>query len=604
MTQNTQLFGTFLFSRIKQLGVSHIFGVPGDFNLQLLDFIYKEPGLKWVGCCNELNAAYAADGYGRLRGAVSTPTSPTCPTPSVPGALITTYGVGELSALNGISGAHAESVPVLHIVGMTGRAIQEKHLWIHHVSPPARADEQPDHLVYMQTSKPFSCATELINDPKTAPEQIDRVIREICRTSRPGYLYIPIDMAFRQVEIPAPLDLSNIIENKPTEEDEVVQHVLDSIYASKSPVILADTIADRFNCRAAIKKLVSTTKFWSFTTPMGKGLIDETDPAFVGCYNGLFSRDGVAQAVHNSDCVINIGPLLSDSNTGGFSRDIKDENLILLHPQYCIVKGKKYNNVHFGPVIEKVLVQLDTTKIPTVDPASKPQIAQFENPDTKQITQTSLVESLSQYFKPNDTVVVESGTFQFAVPDCQFKENTSFFTQIYYSSIGFALPAALGAAVAKRETSGYDSVDAGRLILVEGDGSAQMTIQELGTIVRQKLPVTVFLLNNDGYSIERAIWGPQQGYNDICPHWKWTELLSTFGGSEGKDIASFTVNNRHEFNELLKNKDFTENTSKVQLVEVMLDPLDYPWILEAQIKKMGGYNVNQAKLFAEARGEK
>lgn len=598
---STQLFGTFLFSRIKQLGISNIFGVPGDFNLQLLDFVYKVPGLNWVGCCNELNAAYAADGYGRLRGPVEDGANPS---PRIPGALITTYGVGELSALNGISGAHAETVPILHIVGMTGRAIQEKHLWIHHVSPPARADESADHLVYMQTSKPFSCATELINDPKTAPEQIDRVIREICRTSRPGYLYIPIDMAFRQVEVTAPLDLSNLMVNaNKADEDAVVAETLAAIYAAKSPTIVADVIADRFNCREAIKRLVDLTKFWSFTTPMGKGLVDETDNAFVGVYNGEFSRDGVAQAVHSSDCVLNIGPLLSDSNTGGFSRQISEENLVLLHPQYCIVKGKKYNNVHFGPVLVRVLEELEknTDKIPSAGP--KPTVGQVENPDSTQITQTSLVQTLSEYFKPNDTVVVESGTFQFAVPDCEFKSNTSFFTQIYYSSIGFALPAALGAAVAKKETTGYGSVDTGRLILVEGDGSAQMTIQELGTMIRQEVPVTVFLLNNDGYSIERAIWGPKQEYNDICPYWKWTELLSTFGGTNGKTVANYKVSSRKEFDELISNKEFTDNTTKVQLVEVILDAFDYPWILKEQIKRMGGYNMTQAKLFAESRGE-
>jgi pyruvate decarboxylase len=595
MTETKRIpLAAFLFQRIKQLGVEHILGVPGDFNLQLLDYIYKIPDLKWVGCCNELNAAYAADGYGRVKGPTADPNQPAAP---VPGVLITTYGVGELSALNGASGAHAENVPMLHIVGTTGRAIQQEHLLIHHV-PPSMDLSPADHTRYMDTSKPFACAHEFLTDPLKAPYQIDRVITEVCKQSRPGYLYIPVDMVHKGIPeqlLSAPLDVE-LVNHDSTLENSIVSEMLSAVYDAKSPVILADVVADRFNCKHILKRLAEKTKFWSFTTPMGKGLIDETDAYFVGCYNGKLSLPGVAEAVHASDLVINVGPLLSDSNTGGFTREVKNENAIMLHPLYCSVKGKVYEGIQFVPVLQKLVEQLDVTKLPTFDLASKPQTAPLDDPHTTHISQECLVASLSKFVRPDDTLVVESGTFQFAAPDMKFKENINFITQIFYSSIGFALPAALGAAIARREQKH------GRVVLVEGDGSAQMTIQELGTMVRQRLPITIFLLNNDGYSIERAIWGPEQKYNDICPDWKWTQLLSVFGGTD-ETVANYTVRTREELDGLLANKEFTENSTKVQLVEVILDAFDYPWILKAQVKGMTKFNVDKAMEYAMARNE-
>ncbi|ANB13342.1 indolepyruvate decarboxylase 1 [Sugiyamaella lignohabitans] len=596
MTESTIPLALYLFNRIKQLGIEHILGVPGDFNLQLLDFIYKVPELKWVGCCNELNAAYAADGFGRIKGTGSIG-NVSEPGPRLPGVLITTYGVGELSALNGVSGAFAETVPLLHIVGTTGRAIQEDHLLIHHVRPSVGL-EPADHTIYMETSKPFSCAHEFLLEPKKAAHQIDRVITEVIKNSRPGYLYIPADMVHAKVPeslLHTPLDLS--LKNSDVSlEDNIVDDILAAIYASKSPIILADIIAARFNLTDAIQELVETTQFWSFTTPLGKGLIDETSPKFVGVYNGSLSLPGVAEAVHDSDLVINFGPLLSDSNTGGLSREIKEENLIALHPLYVSVKGKLYKDIQFVPVVKKLLQRLDKTKLPVAGP--KPKVKPLEDPPTTHISQEYLVKALSKFVRPKDTVVVESGTFQFAVPDADFKENTSFITQIFYSSIGYALPAALGAAIAARERNQGE-----RIVLVEGDGSAQMTIQELGTMVRHKLPITIFLLNNDGYSIERAIWGPEQKYNDICPGWNWTQLLSVFGGKEGETVANYKVTSREEFETLLSDKNFNENTNKVQLVEVVLDAFDYPWLLKAQVQRMGPFNVKKGIEYAKKRNE-
>ncbi|AOW03697.1 thiamine diphosphate-binding protein [Yarrowia lipolytica] len=576
--------GEYLFSRIKQLGIDNILGVPGDFNLHLLDYIYRVPDLNWVGCCNELNAAYAADGYGRVK--------------HLPGVLVTTYGVGELSALNGVSGAFAEQAPLLHIVGTTGRPIQEESWLVHHVLPKENSLQEPDHLVYQGMSEKVRCCSAFLNDKETAAAEIDRVLTTICQKSLPGYLFIPVDMTWQPLDaarLDSKLDYS-VKNEDPKLENEIVDSILSEIYASKNATVFADVLTARHRATDLVRELAKKTNFPNYTSPLGKGILNENEDRFVGVYNGQLSLEGVAKSIEASDCVLFTGPLLSDSNTGGFSHNLKDENTIYLSPDYVKVKGKLYEGVHFFPVLKKVVEQLDVEKIsaesktaamPTISP---PPVIDSPLP----ISQTFLVDSMSKMMRPDDLLIVETGTFQFACSDVKFNTNNSLLTQIFYSCIGFTLPATLGAALAKREDAAAKN-DKGRVILVEGDGSAQMTIQELGTMVRQGLNPIIFLLNNDGYSIERAIHGPEQSYNDICPKWKWTKLLEAFGGTEGVDSFSTTVKTREELEALIGDEKFM-NSDKAQLVEVIMDVNDYPWRLNEQIKLMGGKNM---KVFAE-----
>ncbi len=584
--------GIYLFTRIKQLGITSIFGVPGDFNLQLLDYVYKVPDLKWVGCCNELNAAYAADGFGRITG--------------LPGILITTYGVGETSALNGIAGAYAEQSPILHIVGMTARPFQDKKVLIHHVIPSIGRG-LPDHSAYIDMSEKIRVAHGLIWDEENAPDIIDDVIVKTWQQSRPGYIHIPIDMANAQVDasnLDTPLKLE-IKNNDIKLEDEIVDSILNEIKCSKNPVILADTLAERHRAKDLVRKLVSITKFHSYTTLLGKGIIDETDPNYIGTYIGNLSLDGIVKDIEvDSDLVIDIGSLPSDSNTGAFSRSIPENKLISLHPHYVSIRDKYYDGVHFYPILKKIIdkltVQVNSNDILSTLPIPSlpiPKVGQIPIVKSKaDISHTFLHKVISDYLQPNDTILTETGTIQFALPDLKFKENTNSITQIFFSCIGFTLPATLGALVAN-----HDFNLPGRVILIEGDGSAQMTIQELGTMVKLGLTPTIFLLNNEGYTIERAIWGPNQQYNDICPNWNWTELLKVFGGRE-EDIFSTTVKTEQELQDLCNDEEF-KASKKIQLVEVILDVMDIPWRLSQAVEGGKKNMANTLKSYAEKRAQ-
>jgi pyruvate decarboxylase len=576
--------GQYIFERVRQLGVQHVLGVPGDFNLLLLDYVYSA-NLEWVGFCNELNAGYAADGYGRER--------------HLPGVLATTYGVGELSALNAVSGAFSEHVPLLHLVGTTGRNIQRQGFKIHH-APGTLTLDPPDHTKYMQASAPFCCASEFLLSAATAAEQIDHVIIEIMKHSAPGYIYVPADMVHaplavgNRLETPLSFDVVN---PDSSVEDKIVTDILDAIYGSKNPAILADVLVDRFNATHLVRELVDKTKFLSYNATMGKGVIDENLPQYVGVYNGTFSLPGTHDAIQSSDLVLDFGPLVTDSNGGGFTRKFKDDCHIEFDHRFVSIRGKRYMGYNFIPVLEKLIKRLDISRLPSVNLADKPVIGKLEVPAGDEVNMVSLTRSLGSFLKDDDLLVVDSGTFQFTCAEVSFHKNNFLHSQLYYSSIGYALPATIGIALARKE-----SKKPGRIVLVDGDGASQMTVQELGTYVRQNMPITVLLLNNDGYTIERAIWGPEAGYNDICPGWQWTKMFSVFGGVEGKNCQSFRVKDRTELETLFKDDKFAV-CDKPQLVEILMPKYDYPWRLQQQVQNMGQFNKTQAEILARELGE-
>lgn len=550
--------GTYLFQRLKSVGVDHIFGVPGDFNLKLLDHIYEVPDLKWVGTCNELNGAYAADGYSRVA--------------DVPGVIVTTYGVGELSALNGISGSMAENVPVIHIVGQSYRFSQEEHTLLHH-SPAPHGLKPNDHTDYEKSSAPLNCVMEKLWDPKKAPEQIDSLIQKVMTLKEPGTIFVPADI----VGVPvSTANLKNqIVPRFPVhpDTDTVVDDILDAFAKSKRPVVLNDLFATRFRMKERTMKVLERTGAYGFATFLGRSSIEETHPQFGGVYNGHVSFKGVVKAVEeDSDFILNIGAHVSDFNTGGMSRRVADDKLIIVHAFYARVFGKNYDGVHFAHVLDRLLERLPEKPGPQVN-TTRPEV-EYPSPNlTGPITQNTLPFVVSEFLTKGDTLIAETGTYQYGSRCTKLPQDASYFAQYYYSSIGFALPAAFGAALGKQLTNNPNK----RIHLVEGDGSAMVTIQEMASMVRHNLPITIFLINNTGYTIERCIWGPDQGYNDIPANWKWTQLFETFGAAKDQ-VETYKVSTLEELIKLSKDSSF-RSSSKPQLVEVVMGKYDYPPVL-------------------------
>lgn len=557
--------GRYLFERLKQVDTNTIFGLPGDFNLSLLDKIYEVPGMRWAGNANELNAAYAADGYARVKGMA---------------ALITTFGVGELSALNGIAGSYAEHVGVLHIVGVPSISSQAKQLLLHHTLGNG------DFTVFHRMSANISETTAMLTDIAAAPAEIDRCIRTTYVTQRPVYLGLPANLV--DLKVPAslldtPIDLS-LKPNDVSAETEVVDLVLDLIKDAKNPIILADACCSRHDVKAETKKLIDVTQFPSFVTPMGKGSIDEQNPRFGGVYVGTLSSPEVKEAVEGADLILSVGALLSDFNTGSFSYSYKTKNIVEFHSDYIKIRNATFPGVQMKFALQKLLTKVAEAAKgykPVAVPARTP--ANAESADSTPLKQQWIWNEVGKFLQEGDVVITETGTSAFGINQSHFPNKTYGISQVLWGSIGFTTGATLGAAFAAEEIDPKK-----RVILFIGDGSLQLTVQEISTMIRWGLKPYLFVLNNDGYTIERLIHGEKAQYNDIQP-WKNLDLLPTFGA---KDYETHRVATTGEWKKLTTCEKFNEN-SKIRMIEVMLPVMDAPSSLVAQAKLTASINAKQ-----------
>ncbi|CAB4254059.1 similar to Saccharomyces cerevisiae YLR044C PDC1 Major of three pyruvate decarboxylase isozymes, key enzyme in alcoholic fermentation, decarboxylates pyruvate to acetaldehyde [Maudiozyma barnettii] len=549
--------GRYLFERLKQVGVHTIFGLPGDFNLVLLDKLYEVEGMRWAGDTNELNAAYAADGYARVKGMA---------------CMVTTFGVGELSALNGIAGSYSEHVGVLHVVGVPSTSSQAKQLLLHHTLGNG------DFTVFHRMSANISQTTSVITDVTTAASEIDRCIRSTYIYQRPVYLGIPAN--FFELNLPTslldtPIDLS-LRPNDLEAENECVGQIIRMIHKAKSPIIISDACASRHNVKRETQELIDVTQFPAFNTPMGKGTIDENHPRYGGIYVGSLSKQDIKQTVESADLILSIGSLLSDYNTGSFSYSYKTKNMVEFHSDHMKIKNATFPGVQMKFVLQKLVEKIPHSNINYKPiPIPEPLPPNNENiPDSTPLKQEWLWRELSKFLIEGDIVITETGTSSFGINSTTFPANTLGISQVLWGSIGYAGGAVCGATFAAEELDPEK-----RVILFIGDGSLQLTVQEISTMIRWNLHPYLFILNNDGYTIERLIHGPEAAYNAI-QSWDHLQLLPVFGAT---DYETYRVSTVGEWRKLTNDKSFQKN-STIRMIEIMLPVMDAPVALIAQGK--------------------
>jgi pyruvate decarboxylase len=564
-TPKTIPLTSYLFTRLTQLGCTSLHGVPGDYNLTALDHLNSPTNpsapLYWVGNCNELNAGYAADGYGRIKGL---------------GALITAFGVGELSAINAIGGAYAERAPVVHIVGTPPRAAQSRGVCLHH------SFGDGDFRVFARMATSVTVAQADLVDEGTACEEIDRVLRECVIQSRPVYLELPTDM----VNIPVPSDrLSTPIDcttntSSPCQEDredEVVQRLLARITRASQPFIIVDGFCARYNIFPEIEQLVKTLGWPTTSTPFGKSCIDETLSNFHGIYAGLAGRSMYKPWVESCDLVLRFGGLDSDVNTYGFSTLPPEKATVNFQRESVTFGddgGRRIEGLPIKSLLQTLLQRLTdldgkgkATGIPRMDPYPshlgdpRKELADLSPAKPKSaIQQHDFWRRISHFFREGDVILTETGTPSVGSREFVLPRHARLINSSIWLSIGYMLAAAQGASLAIREireegeakgkmqpnglTNGNmdtttttrpasvlsPSTASGRTILFEGDGSFQMTAQELSTIIRHRLDLTLFLINNDGYTIERFIHGMRAHYNDVA-RWRYLDAPGFFGAA-------------------------------------------------------------------------
>lgn len=496
--------GDYLLDRLAELGIGEMFGVPGDYNLRFLDHVVEHPRIEWVGASNELNAGYAADGYARMRGAA---------------ALLTTFGVGELSALNALAGSFAESVPVVHVVGSPNKELQAEGAKIHHTLGDG------DFQHFLRMAREVSCAVADLDAP-TAVWEIDRVLRTVMFEKRPGVLVLAADVAATPATPPAaPLEL--IRQASTIGAEHAFEAALREVLPGRRATVLADLLVHRVGASPALDDLLARTGLPVATLSWGKTLVDESAANFVGIYSGAASQPAVRRAVEDADVLITLGVEFTDNTTAGFSMEIDPARTVDVRRSESRVAGRAYTPLSMSTaigIIARVVEELGVQPMPFDGAASAPRQPDIEGVP---LTQDVLWGQVAASLTPGNIVLAEQGTSYFGMSEHRFPREAMFIGQPLWGSIGYTLPATLGAGLADRDR---------RPVLLIGDGSAQMTIQELGQLVRHRIPAVVVLVNNDGYTVERMIHGPEQPYNDIA-RWRWDLALRFFGADDDQQLT-------------------------------------------------------------------
>ncbi|EXL99711.1 thiamine diphosphate-binding protein [Fusarium oxysporum II5] len=516
--------GDYLFRRLHELGIRSVFGVPGDYELALLDLVTGND-LVWKGNPNELISSYAADGYARVRGA---------------GAFVTTFGPGELSAYCGMAGQYAEFVPVVHIVGYpTVDAVRNRRI-MHHSLGNGKFD------MYENMAKNITAATVVINYAPTAAREIDEALTVMMRESRPVYIGLSVDIAYEMIDaeglnVPIPTELH------PNDSGAVRNGVLEESH-----------------------ELIKLTNLPTFTTAMGKGGLDEAIPQFAGVHSGAGTLPAVKEALESVDTVIWIGNYPSDFNTGEFTTVVNKDAIVIGLQRFAVSIGKIQYPVSMKHILQRLVNSLRSNPISmasrhiTWDPYPK-----FNFQASDDLKQDFLWGTLSSFFRPGDVIIGETGTSAFGLCDTKLPSGVMMFNQTVYGSIGYATGAIVGVGQAIKESEGKWK----RPVLVTGEGSMHLTIQALADMLRWDLKPIIFVLNNGGYTVERLIHGKEAFYNEVAVL-DYSMLGKTFGPAfESKYHGP--IKTCGELSSLLRDPNFG-NVGCLELVELILPPLDAP----------------------------
>jgi indolepyruvate decarboxylase len=524
--------GDYLIRRLMDYGVRDLFGIPGDYVLGFYSLLEKSP-IRTVGCTREDCAGFAADAYARVNGI---------------GAVCVTYCVGGLSLANSIAGAYAEKSPVVMISGSPGLNERYNNPLLHH----RVRDFQTQSRIFRR----LTVAQAELDDPSTALQSIDRVLDAVVRYRRPGYIELPRDMV--EVIPPgkhAPRSTQPVSEKEAL--NEAVAEAVRRISRAARPVIIAGVEVHRFGLQDRLLALAESAGIPITTTMLGKSVIAETHPLFAGLYEGAMGRQEVTELVEQSDCVILLGAFMTDVNLGIYTANLDPTRCI-----YATSESLRISHHHFDGVLLSDFIQRLAAaglKAPPQTLPPRPDLAETlpEARPNQPVAIRWMMQRLNRALDDSSVVVADIGDALFASSELVIHRHTEFLSPAYYTSMGFAVPAALGVMVGKPDL---------RPVVIVGDGAFQMTGMELSTIVRRGFAPVVIVLDNGGYGTERLLHEGQHEFNDIHP-WHYHKLPEVLGGGTGYDVRT-----EQEFDAALTAA--LADRSAMSLIQVHLDQAD------------------------------
>ena len=528
--------GQYLIQRLYAHGVRHVFGIPGDYVLGFYDQLAKSK-LRIINTCDEQGAGFAADAYARVRGL---------------GAVCITYCVGGLKVANTTAEAFAEKSPVVVISGAPGMKEREKNPLLHH--------KVREFDTQKKVFEQLTIASTVLSDAQTAFQEIDRVLHAALRFKRPVYIELPRDLVsvpgIRHHRIADLHERSNprSLRAALAEAEEMINH-------ARKPVILADVEIHRFGLQDEVMKLVEKTNIPVAATVLGKSVIGEQHPFYLGIYEGAMGREDVRQYVESSDCVIMLGAFMTDINLGVYTARLDPVRSIYATSEKLSIRYHTYEEIRFKDFMRGLLGLRLRRRVLGRIPHPKPIQARAVRNGAAKLTVQRLFERLNAFVTDKTVVIADVGDALFGAADLFIRHRTEFLGPAYYASMGFAVPASVGAQLANPKL---------RPLVLVGDGAFQMTGQELSTVARYKLNPVVVVLNNGGYGTERHMQdGP---YNDLWP-WNYSRLPEILNAGRG-----FVVKTEQDLDRALIEAE--RWTQSFCILDVKLAPLDRSPALE------------------------
>jgi indolepyruvate decarboxylase len=524
--------GDYLINRLQDYGIRDVFGIPGDYVLSFYTMLEQSP-IRTIGCTREDCAGFAADAYARVNGM---------------GALCVTYCVGGLSVCNSIAGAYAEKSPVVMITGSPGLRERIHNPLLHHMVRNFRTQ-------YDVFEKLCVAGTEL-GDPLTAFSEIDRVLATCDRYKRPVYIEIPRDMVHVQPQVSPPYKHSEL-RSDTRALDEAIEETVDRIANARQPVLLLGVEIHRFGLQEDAVKLAEESGIPMAATMLGKGVVAETHPLYMGLYEGALGREEVTKYVEASDCVLMLGTFMTDINLGIYTAELDVGDCIYATSEQLRVRHHHYHDVQLEDFVRALVARRPKPRTPPPPAPTEWRKEPFTLKPSERITVTSMIDRLDEQLVSGAVVIADVGDALFGATELTTRGQTEFISPAYYTSMGFAVPAALGVHVARPQA---------RVVAIVGDGAFQMTGMELSNLVRYKYPTVVIVLDNQGYGTERLLHPGNWSFNDIQP-WQYHRLPEVLGGGKG-----YLVRTEGEFDRALNTA--WDDRSGPSIIQVMLDQND------------------------------
>jgi len=511
----------YIFNRIKEAGVDCTFGIPGDFVLPLYAAQSKS-GLRTVVMTHEPSVGFAADAYARLKGL---------------GVALVTYGAGGLNMVNATGLAYAEESPLLVISGGPENKHRSQRALLHHC---VKTFDTQNNVYGEVTAANF-----IITDVHSAKTKIDEVFETVQTASRPGYLELPRDLMASEIEMNGAMEKTNrttlVLPSKVDEK--VLQSICQRIRNAKQPVIMAGVQISRFNLLGSVRDISEVLNIPVVSSIQGKTAFPESHPNFIGIYFGQFGDEAVREFFESCDCIIAIGVVLNEMETGGFSAKLPSENLILINNEEIRLGEEKieYKETAISAT-EQFKAFLSALKANITDKAKGGLSKKFALPvlaskserkyQPKDNLSVSYIISAINKIVDNNTVIVCD------VGDCLYAglsiKTDCFIAPGYYSSMGFGVPAGIGVQVADRNK---------RPIVLVGDGGFQMTGTEISTAVKEGLSPIIIVFNNASYAMLKFIDVESERSYYKLPTWDYVGFAEALGaeGHRAKICGEFDL---------------------------------------------------------------